>query len=224
MYGRLHNVSNRHRPTLHVHGVTSIGKVEATRLTGGAISAETKCAIRTSRLGHTLVCVLLIVGEVLLDNVVGLHVNILVGVVLAVVNLLHTTALFDEEGKTVDGLSSFASSLLVKISNLENVLKTVQGDLDDLVIGANQEIAEGFDTALRNKIADLLRFLQSTRRCIANSPASLLTGLEVSVLQEVDQGWNNVCVDYGLNLGRVARSNVGDCPAGFLADTVLGRA
>lgn len=137
-------------------------------------------------------------------------------------DLLHATALFDEESELVERLSAFASGLLVEIANLENVLKTVKGNLDNLVVRADKEIAKGLDAALGDQVADLLRLLETAAGSIADSPASLLTGLEVTVLEKMDQRRNDVGVNDSLDLRRVTSGDVGDGPAGFLADAVLG--
>lgn len=211
--------------TLHVHGVAAVGKVEATslaRAVGGG--TETELAVGACGLRHAFIGILLLVGEVLFDDVVCLHVNLLVGIVLAVMNLLHAAALLNKEGVLVEVLSTVASSLLVEVTNLENVLKTVEGNLDDLVVGADEKIAQRLDTALTNEVANLLGLLQTTRSSVANGPASLLAGLEIAVLQEMDQGRDDISVNDGLDLRRVARSDVGNGPAGLLTNAVLGGA
>lgn len=124
---RVHNVGTRREAEmrLHVHRVTSVGEVEVLLLLLAG-SAEAKVALLVdlgSGLAHVLGLALL-VGEVLLDDVVCLHVNLLVGVVLALVDLLHATNLLDEERVAVDGLATRAAfaSLLVHLSDLEDVL------------------------------------------------------------------------------------------------------
>lgn len=218
------SVSNKGetRP-LHVHRVTTVGKVEAAGLLG-VVGAKAKGSIRTSGLGHTLISILLIIREVLLNDVVGLHVDLLVSVVLAIVDLLHATTLLNEEGVAVDGLGAFTSSLLVEVTDLENVLKTVKSHLDDLVVGAAEKVAQGLDAALSDEVSDLLRLLQATRGSVADGPASLLASLEVTVLEKMNQRRDDVGIDNGLDLGRVAGSDVRDGPASLFADTVLSRA
>lgn len=209
--------------TLHVHGVATVGKVEATSLSR-TVGAEAKGAIGSGSLSHALVSILLIVREVLLNDVVRLHVDLLVGVVLAIVDLLHAAALLDEEGILVEVLGAFTGSLLVEIANLQDVLKAVQSNLNDLVVGANEKVTERLDASLANQIADLVRLLQTARGGVADRPACLLASLEVTVLKEVDQGGDDVGVNDGLDLGRVSGRDVGDGPACLLADTVLGGA
>ena len=155
---------------------------------------------------------------------VGLHVDILVGVVLAVVNLIHTTTLLNEQSIAVEGFGTVTSRLLVEITDLENVLKTIKSNLDDLVVRADEKIAQRFDAALGDKVADLLGLLQTSRSGVADGPASLLPGFQVTVLKQVDQRWDYVSVDDSLDLRRVTSGDVGDGPASLLADAILGRA
>jgi hypothetical protein len=139
-------------------------------------------------------------------------------------NLLHATALLDEQSEAVDGLGTLTSSLLVEVTNLENVLEAIQSDLDNLVVRAHKEIAQRLDTALGNQVADLLRLLKTARGGVADGPASLLSGLEVTILKEVDQRRDQVGINDSLDLGRVAGGDVGDGPACLLADAVLSGA
>ena len=203
--------------TLHVHRLGAVTtKVEATLL-GTAGSTESKLLLST----HGLIAGLVLVREVLLDDVVRLHVNLFVGVGLAVVDLLHASALLDKQSITVNRLGALASSVLVKLANLENVLKTIKGNLDNLVVGAGKKVAERLDAALSNQVPDLIRLLKATRSRVADSPASLLTGLEVGMGKKVDQRRDNVGVNDRLDLGRVSSSDVADGPASLLANTIL---
>jgi hypothetical protein len=140
------------------------------------------------------------------------------------VDLLHATSLFDEESVAVDTSLTGLASLLIHVSDLKNVLETIKGNLDDLVVRAGQEIAQGLDAPLRNKVADLIRLLETTGSGVGDSPASLLAGLEVTIGEKVDEGSNDASVDDCLDLAGVASSDVGDGPASFLADTILGGA
>jgi hypothetical protein len=213
---------------LHVHRVTTVGKVEVLLLLLSIASAEAEVALLVD-LGATFAHVLslaLLVGEVLLDDVVCLHVDLLVGVVLALVNLLHTANLLNEESIAVDGLAagSVLARLFVHVANLENVLETIKGDLDDLVVGADEKVAQRLDAAALYEVADLCWLLETTRCGVGDSPAGLFPCLEVAVLEEVDQWGDDVSVDDSLDLGRVAGGDVGDSPACLLTDTILSGA
>jgi hypothetical protein len=213
---------------LHVHRVAAVSKVEVLLLllrVGGAEAKVTLLVDLGTGLGHVLSLALL-VGEVLLDDVVGLHVNLLVGVVLALVDLLHTANLLNEESVAVDGLTTGAvlARLLVHLTNLEDVLKAVKSDLDDLVVGAREQVAEGLDAAALDEVADLSGLLQTTAGGVGDGPAGFLPGLEVAVLEEVDQRGDDVGINDTLDLCGVAGSDVGDGPASLLADTVLSGA
>ena len=209
----------------HFH-VTAVGKVEVLllllllRLTKAEVAIL--CNLRSGTL-HVLGFSIL-VREVLLDDVVCLHVNFLVGVVLAVVNLFHAAAFFDEESVAVDGFASVISRLLVHFTHFKDILKTVESDLDNLVVRACKQVTQGLDAAHLNEESDLSRPLKTARGGVGDGPASLLSGLEVAVLKEVNERLDDVCIDDGLDLSRVAGSDVGDGPAGLFADTILSRA
>jgi hypothetical protein len=190
------------------------------------LSTKAELTVLTS-LGSELVHVTLslLVREVLFDDVVSLHVDLFIGVVLTIVNLLHTTALLDEESVAIDGrVVGTLGSLLVHVTDLEDVLKTVKSDLDDLVVGAREQLAQGADGVERDEVTDLVGLLQATGSGVGDGPAGLLASLEVSVREEMNQGGHEVGVNDGLDLCRVASGNVGDGPACLLANAVLSGA
>ena len=139
-------------------------------------------------------------------------------------DLLHALTLLNEQSIAVNGLLSSTSSILIHLSNLQDILKAIKGDLDDLVVRTGQEIAERLDATLVNQVADLLRLLQTARRCIRDCPASLLSGLQIAIGKEMDKGRNDVGIDDSLDLSRVASCNIGDSPTGLFADSVFSRA
>lgn len=152
---------------------------------------------------------------------VGLHVNLLVGVVLGVVDLLHSSSLLNVDSVHVDTVLVLG---LVHVTDLENVLQTVKSNLDNLVVHAAEEVAKWLDASLVDEVADLLWLLETTGGGVGDGPASLLSGLEVAVLEEVDEWWDDVGIDDRLDLVGVSGGDVGDGPASLLADSVLGRA
>lgn len=205
---------------LHVHRLATVGKAELVLLLAAAWVAKTKGAVGTlSR--YRVVSVLVVIREVLLDNVESLHVNLLVCVGLALVDLLHASALLDKQGVTVDRVLTLAGGLLVKVADLEDVLKAVKSNLDYLVVGARQKVAQRLDAALSNQVPDLIRLLQATRSSVADSPARLLSRLQVAVRQEVDQRGDDVGINNRLYLRRVTSGDVRDGPARLLSDAIL---
>lgn len=208
---------------LHVHALAAVGEVEVLLL---LLSTETELAILALLRSHLVdLALAIIVREVLLNDGVGLHVDLLVAVVLALVDLLHATALLHEECEFVDGrLASALLSLLVHVTNLEDVLNTVKRNLNDLVVGAREELAQRLDGTLLDEQADLVGLLQATGGSVGDGPASLLTGLEVAVAEKVDKRGKKTVVNDGLDLNAVASSDVGDGPASLLTDTILSRA
>ena len=210
--------------SLHVHRVFAIGKAKA----GGSLvargGAEAERTIWTARVLSHAVSILVVVGEVLINDVVSLHINLFVCIALAVVDGLHAATLLDEEGVAVDSIATIACSLLVELSNLENVFKAIKSYLNDFVIRARQEVAKRIDATLGNKVSDLFRLLQTAAGSVANCPTGLFPCLEVAIREEMDQWRNDVGVNDSLNLGRVAGSDVGDSPARFLSNPVLVRA
>lgn len=188
------------------------------------VGTETEGAVGALSWSNTVIRVLILIGEVLLDDVVCLHVNLLVGIGLALVDLLHATALFNEQSVTVDGVRCIAGCLLIQITDLEYVLEAIKSDLDNLVVGAGQEVAQGLDATLGDKVPDLVGLLEATTGRVANGPASLLAGLQVTVGQQVDERWDNVGIDDGLDLSGVSGCDVGNGPARLLANAILVRA
>lgn len=213
---------------LHVHRIAAIGEVEVLLLLLlGVASAESKVALLVD-LGVGLVhvlCLILLIREVFFNDVVSLHVDLLVGVVLAFVDLLHTADLLDEERITVDRVTaSTFLLLLVHVAHLENVLKTIESDLDDLVVRTCKQVTERLDAAALNKVANLSRLLQTTRGGVGDGPAGFFPRLEVAVLEEVDKRGDDVGIDDSLDLGRVASGDVADSPASLLANPILSGA
>lgn len=120
--------------------------------------------------------------------------------VLEVVDSVHASSLLNELRVLVDRTRS--SGLFVELSDLENVLETVEGDLDDLVVHRLEEVAQRLDATLGDEVPDLLRLLKTARGGVGKSPASLLLGLEIRGLKDVDERRDDVGVDDGLDLVR----------------------
>lgn len=200
--------------------VCLLAKVEAA-LWCGDVGLEGVLASRVDGGDSGVGLLLFVVWEELVHDVEALLVNLEVLVVLQVVDGDHATCLLDVLGVLVDGTWSLL--LLVHLTDLEDVLKTVEGDLDDLVVDRAQEITHWANAALADEVADLGRLRETTGSGVGDGPACLLLGLEVGILENVDERGNNVGVNDGLDLVRRAGSDVGDGPACLLADAVLGR-
>lgn len=76
-------------------------------------------------------------------------------VVLKVVNRVHSSSFLDKESVLIDT----TVRLLICLSNLQDVLQSIERDLNNLVIGTLQQITEGFDATLRDEVTNLTRFL-----------------------------------------------------------------
>ncbi|RUS23557.1 hypothetical protein BC938DRAFT_474959 [Jimgerdemannia flammicorona] len=166
-----------------------------------------------------VVVIVLIIGEVFVDDVISLLVNLDVVVDLQVVNLLHATAFLNEQRIAVDAIRVIGP---LKVANLEDILEAVERYLNDLVIHAGQQVTKRLDAALADEVLNLLGLVETTRGGIRESPACLFLGLEIGVGEDVNQWRGDVGVNDRLDLRGIAGSDVGDSPAGLLADTVLG--
>ena len=183
-----------------------------------ASSLEGKGSSLGIDLGCQLGVLVILLSEVGVNNREGLLVDVEIVVCLQLMDLLHTTTILNIETVLVDTVGL----LLVHLANLQDVLQTIQGNLDNLIVHANQDIAKGLDASLGNKVSDLVGLVQSSRGGVGDSPASLLLGLEVGVLENVDQRGDNVGVNDILNLNTGPCGDVGDGPASLLANVVLG--
>lgn len=139
--------------------------------------------------------------------------------VLQVVDRHHSSGLLDKERILVDS----SRRLPVRLADLEDVLESVQRDLNDLVVGALEQVTQRLDAALRDEVTDLTRLLESSTGRVRHGPARLLLRLEIGVLKDVDEGRDDVGVNHGLDLLRAAGGDVGDGPARLLANAFLGR-
>lgn len=167
------------------------------------------------------VLLLIVVREELVHDVERLFVDLEVVVVLQLVDREHAARLLDEVGILVH--CTGPRGLLVHLANLQDVVETVKCDLNDLVVHHLQQVTQRLDAALGDEVADLAGLEQPAGRGVRDGPARFLLCLEVGVLEDVDQGWDDVCVDDGLDLMRGAGGDVGDGPARLLADRVLWR-
>lgn len=73
-------------------------------------------------------------------------------------------------------------------------------NLDDLVVERLEQVAKRLDATLTDEVPNLTRLLQTSTGSIAQRPAGLLLGLEVRRAENLDERWDDVCVDDGLDL------------------------
>ena len=157
---------------LHLH--PSIGEVEL--LLRLLLLSECEGSLVISLWCEIDVVFIIVLAEVFLYDRVGLLVNVLICVVLAAVDFLHTARFFYVERESIHA----AVLCLLEITDLQDVLETIKGDLNDFVIKTIKQITEWFDGALLHKVLDLIWVGKSTRCCIRYCPTCFLLGLEVS--------------------------------------------
>jgi len=147
---------------LHVHGIVAICEMEVALLL--LLLAKAKGAVLSHSWSNSqvLTTLFLVIRKVLLDDGVGLHVDLFVGIVLTVMDLFHAAALLNEERISVDWLTRVLRSFLVHVADLENIFETIKGNLNNLVVGAGKQVAQWPDAAALNEITDLVWFLEST--------------------------------------------------------------
>lgn len=140
------------------------------------------------------------------------------------------------------------SRLALLVPYPEDVLQPGQGHLNDPGVHNGQEVAHGRDTALAHQVLDLVRrtckrggkssmlptpqpllwtiitqnisFLTSGAG-IGDRPGRFLPRLELRLAQDLYEYGEDVAVDDSLDLLPVSGRDVGDGPAGLLADALL---
>src|SRR5205814_7123409 len=96
----------RCRTSLHVHAIARVIVSEAeASLSWLSTEAERFAALLRCNGLDFSPSFLLIIPKVLFDNAIRLHVNLLIGIILRIVNLLHTASLFYEQGVFVNILT-----------------------------------------------------------------------------------------------------------------------
>lgn len=123
-------------------------------------------------------------------DVEAFFVDFQVLVVLQVVDGNHTTSLFNVLRILVHATRT--CRILINLSNLEDVLKTVKGNLNYFVVHRSKKVTHGLDATLRDEVSDLIGFLETTGGGIGDGPTCFLLGLEISVGEDVDEGRDNV--------------------------------
>lgn len=123
-------------------------------------------------------------------DVEAFFVDFQVLVVLQVVDSNHTASFFNVLRILVDATGP--RRILINLSNFQDVLKTIKGDLNNFVVHRSKKVAHGFDATLRDEVSDLVRFLETTGSGIGDGPTCFLLGLEISVGEDVDERRDDV--------------------------------
>ena len=161
---------------INMISVMGRASVKVAKAKGLAVSLRSK--------GSVIGNVFILSVKVLIDNVISLLVNSIVDVGLAVVDELHATSLFNVNGILVLGAVGLN---LVVLTNLENVLKGVKSDLNNLVVIGREDIAERLDATLGNKVAHLLGLSKTTGSGVGKRPAGFLLGSVVRSGKQVNE-------------------------------------
>lgn len=114
--------------------------------------------------------------------------------VLQVVDGNHSASLLDELGVSVHATGTL--SLLVDLSDLQDILETIQSNLDDLVVHRLEQVTHRLDAALGDEVSNLVGLLQTTGSSVGDRPTSLLLGLEVGILKDVNERWDDVATTH----------------------------
>lgn len=124
----------------------------------------------------------------------ALFVNIIVGMLLQIFNLGQAFRFRDEDSHLV--LAVCGAGLVV--SDLQNVLQSLQGDRDNLWVRSREQVAKRTDATLLDQELDLL--LVSAARGVGDGPRGFLANVEFGVGEQLNERRNNVVINDVLNL------------------------
>lgn len=148
--------------TLHIHTIYPVGEVEGS----GWLLAGTQSEACLCLLGCKFVNIstsLVFIREVPFNDVISFHVDLLIRVVLAVVDLFHAASFFNEEGIAIHAGLTHLGRFFIHLSNLQNILQAVESNLNDLVIWACKKVTKWLNASLRHEIPYLVWFLETSR-------------------------------------------------------------
>lgn len=122
--------------------------MEARRSSTGGAHTE----VESSTVHHIGRSVLVIFfgGEVGLQDVDDLLVDLVIAVVLKGLDVVQTSALLDDVGILVNAII-----VGVFLADLEQVLQALEGDQDNSSVTASQELAHGLDEVVVDHVTDL---------------------------------------------------------------------
>lgn len=80
----------------------------------------------------------------------------------------------------------------------ENVVHSVEDHSGDFAVRSSEHVNERLHSSLSEEHGDLL--YGSGTRQVADGPASLLLGLRITILQEINEGREQVVIDHSLHL------------------------
>lgn len=189
-----------------------IGKVERRgsklALGLGGVNAKGKGVARNDR-GQVLIFLSIVAAKVSLDDGDGLFVNVVVLVLLKALDVIDAAGLINER--------NISCNLVEGLASLEDGLERLEGNGNNLGIGAVHDATDGLDGTCLDETLNMLGGTTSAN--IGDDPSRLLSHFPLIVVQGIDDGRNETsAVDDGTNLDMSSSGNVGKEPAGFLAN------
>ena len=142
---------------------------------------------------------------------VGELVDLFVLVLLQLLDLVEAVDFFDVDASLVEMVDLF--------SNEQNVAEAIEQHLDELGILGCEQVADGLDDLAFDQVEDL--FSAGARCVVGDGPSGFLLHAKLTVGQHVDEEWNKLSLDHGLDLGLGASGDVGQCPGSLLLNADL---
>ncbi|RNA35753.1 hypothetical protein BpHYR1_036413 [Brachionus plicatilis] len=161
--------------------------------------------------------VIFLLIKIFFNNLKCLFINLFILMTLQELNFVQAATLLDLERVQI----RTAAHIGVRLSQLENIVHSIQRHLHNLGVHKAQQVAQRLYHIQLDQISNLLG--SAGRSGIDDGPSGLLAGLVLASAQYFDQLGKNVRLEHHLNLGPGASSDVGNGPAGLLFDGLFGR-